>query len=210
MWAFDTMRYSTEITKEEYAVLFKLFDIYRRYDAREAAFLCQIDYEQMFFYWNKYFTVERGIMGCWSLMHPKSIFIMPPPQSTVPDRPSKVKHIPMNIQHLIEVFPTIVHEIIHAWQFKVAPIPFMVNRTLSYFLGSLAYKIKWSLEGDAEIHGSSEEHSTFFGNLSGALCSFNYSVNMDNPSVAIDMKKNDPEMYRYVTELYQVIEDNFQ
>ena len=64
-------------------------------------------------------TETDSIMGAFSILQPFSIFLR--------DNPNRVKNLPGGRSFWIEIlFPTIIHELRHLWQFKKHPLLFIL------------------------------------------------------------------------------------
>lgn len=101
-------------------ILYALY-LYRDYGGRHSAFLHDLPLSELEFLYCDNMNIDTGVMGAFSALHPKSIYLMKP-------RPSASTGKSVELDRLnksgwpLGLFSTIVHELTHMWQRKKRPV----------------------------------------------------------------------------------------
>ena len=84
------------------------------------AFLKKINYKKFIYKWCYNMSTDN-VLGCWSLLMPKSIFLVPPEINNF----SKEYQL---YNHLGIIIPTLIHELYHYYQFttKLTPLLYII------------------------------------------------------------------------------------
>ena len=90
---------------------FYLTRMLARYAATPDGFWLQsLPWRKIHFRWCPAMRIENGVMGCFSPLFPDTVYLMPRPEEDVSAGPRSY--------WIEQLFPTIIHELRHAWQWK--------------------------------------------------------------------------------------------
>ena len=131
MFNVFSLKNSTPLTAEERRWLLRLLDGYE--DCTSGQFLREFPWSICDFRWCHSMTPDNGVMGCFSPIHPDTLYLMP--------QNASIKPVDGRVYWLEEIFPTVIHELRHAWQFRENPV--------GYVLCSLPLIRQLTLERDA-------------------------------------------------------------
>lgn len=143
---------SEKVTIKERNFILEVLKIFQEELPRYGCFLKDIDLEKMEFSWNKSFTAESGVMGCWNPFVKNNIQIIP---NLNTDYTSQ--YIDTIYSHILDTMPVIIHELIHKWQFQTNPILYVLNRAYTLIFNNIPYLKRFTLEYDAEVNSTSNE-----------------------------------------------------
>lgn len=73
------------------------------------------------FKWCHAMTAENGVIGCFSPLHPDTIFLQPFENADI-----AIKDPSGRVIWIEEIFPTIIHELCHAKQWKLSKIAYII------------------------------------------------------------------------------------
>ena len=143
---------------------------------KHGSFLHQINLNGITFQWSPYMEEQlesQGVMGSWGLGTPNTIYLIPftsaVPHTTVYSIGDE--RAIMTGCHLLmpDMASTIVHELTHYWQFKTAPIRYLLNRMCTLLWDHIPGLNELTIEGDVDrnVDENPEVHQ-FFTELNGA------------------------------------------
>lgn len=92
------------------------------------------------FRWCPAMTVENGIIGSFSPLHPDKIYLKP-----YENADNTMRNLPGRVDWIEQIFPTIIHELRHARQWQKSKI--------AYILCALPILREFTLEVDANTAG---------------------------------------------------------
>lgn len=134
MFTVFSLRNSEELSSREQNYLEKILSEYSH--TFDGLFLQCIPWQNVKFRWCSDMTMENGIIGAFSPLHPDTIFLQKPEN---PDAISRIQS--GRVPWLELIFPTVVHELRHLWQFK--------RNSLCYILCCLPLLRSLTIERDA-------------------------------------------------------------
>lgn len=137
---FDLLK-SEKIPEQELKMMFKYFDDY--IDWSDDEWIETLKLQKIKFYWCDSMTDENKVLGAWSFITPNSIYLKAPNRTELTGNFYKDK--PYWDGHFNLIFPTLLHELYHMYQFKTFTIflwPFIATPVIREFtIEPPAYKI---------------------------------------------------------------------
>lgn len=153
---------------------------FRDHCQRYGAFLNQLELNKIQFLWSQYMLdhIDAGVMGAWGLSQPRKIYILPFTHTVLPPNAYAIgdEHGIVTGSHLLmpDLGKTVVHEVTHLWQFKIAPVRYILNRLFTVVWEHLPFLNYFTLEGDVDRNTEVKEVEEFFQQLSLAYDNYVY------------------------------------
>lgn len=144
MFTIFCLKNSSLLTADEQAYLHRMLAAYSF--TQNGLWLQSLQWEQFEFRWCPAMTVGNGILGCFTPLHPKTVFLQPR-ENTIPCLEGMGR-----VFWLEQLFPTVIHELCHARQWQKSKI--------GYLLCALPLLRGKTLEIDALIAGDEAEKFT--------------------------------------------------
>lgn len=164
MFSWNIRKNARAFTYKEDVFVKTLMIGFRDHCQRYGAFLQQVNLNDVTFKWSPYMEEQletQGVMGSWGLSTPNTIYLVPysniVPHTTVYSIGDE-KMI-MTGSHLLnpDMASTIVHELTHRWQFKTAPIRYLLNRLCTLIWNHIPGLKELTIEGEAERNSTSNK-----------------------------------------------------
>ena len=111
-----SLRGSNPLTDEELAWLHKMLAQYSA--SVQGLWLKSLPWTKFKFRWCPAMNGDNGVIGCFSPLHPDTIFLQPFENADI-----AIKDPSTWIE---EIFPTIIHELCHAKQWKLSKIAYVI------------------------------------------------------------------------------------
>ena len=182
MFSWNIKKNARTFTYKEDVFVKTLVIGFRDHCQRYGAFLHQVDLNSVTFKWSPYMEEQletQGVLGCWDLSTPNALYLVPysnfVPHTNVYSIGDEKTIVTSS--HLLnpDIACTIVHELIHRWQFKTAPIRYILNRLCTLIWNHIPGLKELTIEGDAERNSTSnKEVYQFFQEVSAAYDSYIY------------------------------------
>lgn len=161
-------------TKNEHAFIVKLLQ-YAQIECVDCNFFNWVPPEKISFYWlYDKSVVESGVLGAWSVLTPNSIYITDQSinagttvlAGTIYNKPTffRCRALTDEIMGVV-----LIHELIHKFQFKVAPIRYILNRLFTSIIGRTSWLYQFTIEHDAEVHSDTNDICSFFKKIGHAF-----------------------------------------
>lgn len=170
MFSWNIRKNSRPFTYKEDVFVKTLMIGFRDHCPRHGAFLLQVNLNDIAFKWSPYMEEQlesQGVMGSWGLGSPNTVYLVPysgsVPHTTVYTIGDE--RAIMTGGHLLQpdMASTIVHEITHRWQFKTAPVRYLLNRLCTLVWDHIPGLKQLTIEGDVDrnISDNQEVHQFF-------------------------------------------------
>ena len=185
---------AVEFTSDEYRLMRWWLRTLIKECPRTCSFLNDFDLDNLKFFWAKNLTLSNGILGAWSLTDKDTIYLCNQPEHNVttagmrPDGSSrsgciKDYRLAWKFMHMIDESITIttIHELIHKFQYKTAPVFYMINRFVTLFADRIPFIEKIGIEYDARVNSETEELHNFVTEFSGAYSAFMSAIGTHTP-----------------------------
>lgn len=135
MFTIFSLKDSKPLTDEELAWLRKMLTQYSM--TMPGLWLQALPWTRFQFRWCPAMNSDNGVIGCFSPLHPGTIFLQPFENADI-----AIKDPSGRVTWIEEIFPTIIHELCHAKQWKLSKI--------AYVICALPGLRTFTLEADAE------------------------------------------------------------
>ena len=217
MFIWQIQRGAKSFTYKEDIFVKKMLLGFRDHCQRYGAFLNQLELNKIQFLWSQYMLdhIDVGVMGAWGLFQPKKIYILPITYTALPSNAYVIgdEHGIATGSHLLmpELGQTVVHEVTHLWQFKTAPVRYILNRLCTVVWEHLPFLNYFTLEGDVDRNTKTKEVEEFFQKLSLAYenyvyykrCEKRLEVYQTDPTKTTEEILDVKEMKRYALEQFE-------
>ena len=140
-----SLRDSKPLTDEELAWLHKMLAQYSA--SVQGLWLKSLPWTRFQFRWCPAMNGDNGVIGCFSPLHPGTIFLQPFENADI-----AIKDPSGRVTWIEEIFPTIIHELCHAKQWKLSKI--------AYVICALPGLRTFTLEKDANLAGEDAREFT--------------------------------------------------
>lgn len=200
IWSICKDAYS--FSDKENLFVKEMLSFFRDRSEREGAFIHQLELDDITFMWSRYMkdTLDsEGIMGSWSLLQRNKVYIVPGQQHVI----GWNENMSIGDDNSVEsgsyilgplISSTIVHELIHKWQFQLYPLLYILNRMFTCVCDHIPFLRSYTLEEDAREHSTNNRDViTFFNALSIAYDNYIYYLRRKK---AYDLKSIDPNTSR--------------
>lgn len=120
---FDLFK-SEPFSEQEHKITLLLLYAFRRHCQREGAFLHLLPFHEFNFKWCYGMTQDNGVMGAFNPLFRKTLFLQAnknPIADILASKNPTIKYV-----WLLQMLPTAVHELTHAFQFQQAPVQYVV------------------------------------------------------------------------------------
>lgn len=182
MFSWNIRKNSRTFTYKEDVFVKTLMIGFRDHCPRHGAFLHQVNLNDITFKWSPYMEEQletQGVLGCWDLSTPNTLYLVPYSNIVPHTNVYSIgdEKMIMTSSHLLnpDMACTIVHELIHRWQFKTAPIRYILNRLCTLIWNHIPGLKELTIEGDAERNSTSnKEVYQFFQEVNAAYDSYIY------------------------------------
>lgn len=142
MFTAFSLKDSKPLTAEELNWLHAMLGEYSM--TMQGLWLQTLPWTRFEFRWCPEMTAENGVIGCFSPLHPNTIYLQPFENDDV-----TIRNPDGRVNWIEQIFPTIVHELCHAKQWKKSKI--------AYILCALPFLREFTLEVDANKAGKQAE-----------------------------------------------------
>lgn len=183
MFVWDLYSGAYPFTENERKFALKYLEILIRECPRDGAFLNLIKLDELEFMWAPKMTVENGIMGAWSLMSPNKIFMQAPREDVYialdryKDKLSDVKGaMTMSNFSTDAVVMTMIHELIHKFQFMTCPPLFVINRLVTLFVDKIPFLQEIGIEHDARKNSETPELKEFYKHMCTSFSTYQTAI----------------------------------
>lgn len=138
MFTIFSLRKSEPLSEEELTYLRRMLAQYSL--TMPGLWLQTLPWTRFDFRWCPAMTEENGVMGCFSPLHPDTIYLQQFANADI-----AIKNPDGRVNWIEEIFPTVIHELCHAKQWKKSKI--------AYILCALPFLRPYTLEIDANTAG---------------------------------------------------------
>ena len=119
MFTVFSLMKSKPLSEEEMEWLHKMLAQYSM--TLSGLWLQSLPWTRFEFRWCPAMNMDNGIMGCFSLFHPNTIYLQPYENADF-----VIKNPSGRVHWIEEIFQTIVHELRHAHQWKLSKLEYIV------------------------------------------------------------------------------------
>ena len=119
MFTIFSLKDSKPLTDEELAWLRKMLTQYSM--TMPGLWLQALPWTRFQFRWCPAMNGDNGVIGCFSPLHPDTIFLQPFENADI-----AIKDPSGRVTWIEEIFPTIIHELCHAKQWKLSKIAYVI------------------------------------------------------------------------------------
>jgi len=145
MFTIFSLKNTTPLTDEELNWLHKMLAEYSA--SMQGLWLQALPWTRFNFRWCPAMNGDNGVIGCFSPLHPDTIFLQPFENADI-----AIKDPSGRVTWIEEIFPTIIHELCHAKQWKLSKI--------AYVICALPGLRTFTLEKDANLAGEDAREFT--------------------------------------------------
>ncbi len=180
-WSISNDAYRFSSVEDKF--IRKLLDICVRACPKTCAFIHLVDMSSVEFWWAPN-MVDEGVFGAWDMLKPNKIYLSEmckQVQTTIVTKHSGYYtdiHTAVDMDFFMtpDMVITLIHELIHKFQFKVAPIAYVVNRLITLFCEKIPYLQKITIEYDAHTNSETTEMVEFAHSFCACYNTFHASV----------------------------------
>lgn len=123
MFSIFKLKESVRFSEDEEAYLRRML---QRYSVtRQGLWLQELDYRKFHFCWCPAMRGSGGVIGCFSPLFPQKIFLLPQEFDTTDTKDGKGGKDVRRVFWIEQIFPTIIHELQHAWQWHKCKLGFI-------------------------------------------------------------------------------------
>ena len=184
---WDITKGAEEFSETDYRLVRWWIHLLEKQCPKTCSFINQLPIDDMKFYWSPGMTFENGILGAWCVTNPNAVYLTYPPTSGcinqrndnvsrsgyVRDLKSANRFTHMSTE-VITI--TLIHELIHKFQFQTSPIFYVVNRLVTLFADRIPFVERIGIEYDARVNSETEELINFVTEFDSAFSSFYSAV----------------------------------
>jgi len=119
MFTIFSLKNTTPLTDEELNWLHKMLAEYSA--SVQGLWLKSLPWTKFKFRWCPAMNGDNGVIGCFSPLHPDTIFLQPFENADI-----AIKDPSGRVTWIEEIFPTIIHELAHARQWQKSKIAYVI------------------------------------------------------------------------------------
>lgn len=197
---WDIYKGSYRFTEKEERITKWFLQILIEECPRTCSFLLTLNIDKLEFYWAPGMTIENGIVGAWCVTSPKHVYMRAADDHLCSFRKSetiKDSETDSRMQSLFSTTNTVtlIHELIHMFQFKTSPILYSINRLLTLFVDRVPFLEQIGIEYDARTNSETEELFEFSKKWETCVSTYTAAIFNRAPSDENYLYKNWCENY---------------
>ena len=147
---WDITKGAEEFSETDYRLVRWWIHLLEKQCPKTCSFINLLPIDDMKFYWSPGMTFENGILGAWCVTNPNAVYLTyPQTKGCINQRNDNVsrsgyvrdlKSADRFMHMSAEVITiTLIHELIHKFQFQTSPIFYVVNRLVTLFADRIPF-----------------------------------------------------------------------
>ena len=197
---WDINKGAFAFTEKEEKVMRWLLNLLVKHCPKTCAFVNLLNLDKIKFYWAPSMTSDNGIIGAWNITTPNRIYLRFPEYFVGPgihdnntSRSGCITDVNSFYRMSSILNPefgcTLIHELIHKFQFQVHPIAYIANRLVTLFIDRIPFLEQLGMEYDARDNSETEEIEEFLSDLTNSVMAYGTAIMFKTP--------DDPENTAY-------------